>query len=542
MRKSAIAALALLGVGLAAGGAGGGWWVASMQAEMRESERLAAAPTTPGKKILYYHDPMYPQQKFDKPGKSPFMDMQLVPVYGAGEGAGESANPAVKINPETTQNLGVRTAVAKTASLSLTIEAVASVAFDESAVEVVQTRVAGWIEKLHARIPNDRIAAGAPLASIYAPEWLAAQGEYLALRKSANAELALAARARLALLGIPEAQIAALERDGRAEPRVTLTAPRAGLLLPLGPEMAGVGAFAREGMQVVPGMTLFRIASLAGVWVLADVPEAQSASLRAGQAAEVRAQAYPERTFKGVIAVLLPEVNPTTRTVRARIRVDNPGALLKPGMFATVSLRGPQARAAVVVPAEAVIATGKRKLVMVAAAGGRFAQREVATGIEARQDGVEVVEITRGLRSGEQVVVSGQFLLDSEASLKAPPATTAQSAQSATTAAGQSAPAAAVAPGVGATLHRGEARVESIAGDSVTLSHSPIASLKWPAMTMGFGVPVGGLPRNVKVGDRVDFSFAAAGEGVYRITRIVPLAPTTVEQKAAPATQAAPAQ
>ncbi len=293
MKKSTIAALALLGMGLAAAGAAGGWWVANMQAAMRESDRLAAAPTPPGKKILYYHDPMYPQQKFDKPGKSPFMDMQLVPVYADGDGAADSTMGGVKINPEATQNLGVRTAEAKTTHLSLAIEAVGTVAFDESAVEVVQARVSGWIEKLHARTPNDPIAAGAPLASIYAPEWLSAQGEYLALRKSANPELAGAARARLALLGIPEAQIATLERDGRADPRVTLNAPRAGLLLPLGPEMAGVGAFAREGMQVVPGMTLFRIASLASVWVLADVPEAQSASLRAGQAAEVRPRPGP---------------------------------------------------------------------------------------------------------------------------------------------------------------------------------------------------------------------------------------------------------
>ena len=193
-------------------------------------------------------------------------------------------------------------------------------------------------------------------------------------------------------------------------------------------------------------------------------------------------------------------------------------------MFAAVNLRGAQVRDAVVVPAEAVIATGKRKLVMVAAAGGRFAQREVGTGIEARQDGVEIIEITRGLRSGERVVVSGQFLLDSEASLKAAPAPTAQP--------GAAAPA-------GANEHRGEARVESIAGDSVTLSHGPIASIKWPDMTMGFRLPAGGLPRDIKVGDRVDFSFTPAGEGEYRITRIAPLAP---QPKGAARPQAGPAK
>ena len=522
MKKNAIAGLALLGAGLAAGGAGGGWWVANMRAEMRESDRQAAPPTSAGKKILYYHDPMYPQQKFDKPGKSPFMDMQLVPVYADESGGGAG----VKINPETTQNLGVRTVEVKAASLSRSVDATGSVAFDESALVVVQARTTGWIEKLHARTPNDPIAAGAPLASIYAPEWLAAQEEYLALRPSANRELAAAARARLALLGIPEGQIAALERDGRAEPRVTLNAPRAGYLLPLGPEMAGVGSFAREGMQVAPGMTLFRIVSLASVWVLADVPEAQSASLRAGQAVEVRAQAWPERAFKGVVAALLPEVNPATRTLRARIRVANPGAWLKPGMFAAVRLRGDTVRDALVVPAEAVIATGKRKLVMVATEGGRFAQREVATGMEARHAGVEVVEITRGLRAGERVVVSGQFLLDSEASLKATPAAApaavTQAAQSAALAAQ---PGAAAAPSGDATEHRGSAVIEAIAADSVTLSHGPIDSIKWPAMTMGFRLPAAGLPRGVKVGDRVDFSFTPAGEGEYRITRITPLAP-----------------
>ena len=431
--------LTMLGaLACAVAGAGGGWWYANMRAELREFDRLAAAPTPPGKRILYYHDPMVPQQKFDKPGKSPFMDMQLVPVYGEEGSVGDSGQPGVKISAEATQNLGLRTAEAKMARLARVIEAVGAVAFDESAVDVVQTRVTGWIEKLYAKTPNDPVAAGAPLAAIYAPDWLAAQEEYLALARSNNAALAAAARARLAFLGIPEAQIAAIEREGRANPRVTLVAPRGGVLLPLAGEIAGGNGFtpqfAKEGMQVAPGMTLFRIASLASVWVLADVPEAQSAGLRAGQAVEVRAQALPDRLFKGVIAVLLPEVNPATRTMRARIRVDNPGAALKPGMFAAMSVRGDEARDAVVIPAEAVIATGKRKLVMVAdgvgtGGGGRFSQREITTGMEMRQDGMEVVEIVRGLRSGERVVVSGQFLIDSEASLKAAPQATAPGAE-----------------------------------------------------------------------------------------------------------------
>lgn len=431
---SALAALLF-----AAAGAGGGFWYANMRAEMAEYDKQAKAPTPPGKKVLYWHDPMVPQQKFDKPGKSPFMDMQLVPVYAdddaGADGTKAGTKAGIKVNPAAAQSLGARTADAKRAMLSRSIEAVGTVAFDESAVEVVQARVSGWIEKLHVRTPNDPVAAGAPLASIYAPDWLGAQEEYLVVKKSGSADLIGAARARLAHLGIPEAQIAALERDGRANPRVTLTAPRGGVLLPLSADMsAGAAAlsgqiapqfatqfatqFAKEGMQVAPGMTLFRIASLTSVWVLAEVPEAQSGSLRAGNPVEVRVPAFTDRSFKGVVAVLLPEVNPATRTVRARIRVDNPGGRLLPGMFAAVRLGGGDKREAVVVPTEAVIATGVRKLVMIAGAGGRFAQREVETGMEARIDGVDVTEIRRGVEAGEKVVVSGQFLFDSEASLK----------------------------------------------------------------------------------------------------------------------------
>jgi membrane fusion protein, copper/silver efflux system len=507
----------------AAAGAGGGFWYATMRAEMREVDKQASAPMPPGKKILYWHDPMYPQQKFDKPGKSPFMEMQLVPVYADDDVGVDGTKAGVKVNPAAAQSLGARTADAKRAMLSRSIEAVGTVAFDESAVEVVQARVSGWIEKLHVRTPNDPVAAGAPLASIYAPDWLGAQEEYLAVKKSGSADLIGAARARLAHLGIPEAQIAALERDGRANPRVTLVAPRGGVLLPLSADMsAGAAAFApqfaKEGMQVTPGMTLFRIASLTSVWVLADVPEAQSGSLRAGNPVEVRVQAFADRSFKGAIAVLLPEVNTATRTVRARIRADNPGGLLKPGMFAAVRLGGDDKREAIVVPSEAVIATGARKLVMIAGASGRFAQRDVETGLEARVDGIDVTEIRRGVEAGEKVVVSGQFLFDSEASLKGGGAVDAAKSVS-----GSASPADT--PAGKPAEHRGEARVEKISGDAVTLSHGPIPSMKWPDMTMDFRAPKAGLPRNVASGDRVAFSFKARADGQFELTHIAPMAP-----------------
>ena len=567
----------------AAAGAGGGFWYANMRAEMREYDKQASAPAPPGKKILYWHDPMVPQQKFDKPGKSPFMDMQLVPVYADDDGTGGTA-PGIRVNPAASQNLGARTAEAKRTMLSRVIEASGTVAFDESAVEVVQARVAGWIEKLHARTPNDPVAAGAPLASIYAPEWLGAQEEYLAVKKSGSAELIGAARARLAHLGIPETQIAALEREGRANPRVTLTAPRGGVLLPLSEMGAGGGAgagasagagafapqfatqFAKEGMQVAPGMTLFRIASLTSVWVIAEVHEAQSGALRAGAAALVVTPAFAGQTFKGTVAVLLPEVNIATRTVRARIRVDNPGGRLKPGMFASVRLQQGDKHEAVVVPTEAVIATGTRKLVMVAGAGGRFAQREVETGLEMRVDGVDVTEIKRGLDAGEKVVVSGQFLFDSEATLKsvgggvgggagavdAAKNGSGSASQAASQPASQPAGQATAQAGAHTTSqvggqispaaeHRGEARIEKITGDAITLSHGPIPSLKWPAMTMDFVPPKGGMPRNVAADGRVSFGIKALADGRYEITSIAPMATAATKVPSAIAPAAAPA-
>ncbi|MFN0162880.1 MAG: efflux RND transporter periplasmic adaptor subunit [Burkholderiales bacterium] len=511
------------GVALAGAGAGGGYWYAAMQAEMREYDRQAALPTPPGKKALYWHDPMFPQHKFDKPGKSPFMDMQLVPVYADDDGGGA---PGVRISAAASQNLGMRTAAVRRASIGEAVDATGVVAFDEASIEVVQVRASGWIEKLHVRNPDEAVAAGAPLASIYSPEWLGAQEEYLALLRSGLPELATAARARLAYLGVPEAQIAALASDGRAQPRVTLSAPRAGVLLSLSAESgermgapAAMPNFAKEGMQVAPGMTLFRVAGLGSVWVLIDVPEAQGGALKPDAAVEVRVPAFADRVFRGRIAVLLPEVSAATRTLRARLQVDNPQGLLRPGMFARVSLSGSR-REALVVPAEAVIATGVRKLVMIAGADGKFVQREVATGVDARLDGVEVTEIRRGLAVGDKVVVSGQFLIDSEASLKG----AAAPGQPVVAASGPTDAAAKGATDKASGEHRGEARVEAVAGDRITLSHGPIASLKWPEMTMEFRAPEGALPAGIRPGARVEFSFRDAGGGAYRITRIAPLA------------------
>ena len=230
--------------------------------------------------MLYWYDPMYPQQRFDKPGKSPFMDMQLVPKYA---GEAEADPGTVSISPRVVQNLGMRTAEAKTGSLEQRFEAVGSVAYNERGVVQLQARASGFVERLHARAPLDPVKKGAPLVDILYPEWAGAQEEYLLLRKSSSPDLqalAAAARQRLTLLGMSEAEIAAVEREGRTRARVTLHSPIAGVIAELG---------VREGMTVSAGSMLFKLVDLSTVWVNAEVPEAQAALVQSGKLRSRRA-------------------------------------------------------------------------------------------------------------------------------------------------------------------------------------------------------------------------------------------------------------
>jgi Cu(I)/Ag(I) efflux system membrane fusion protein len=404
MKRNYAIALAL--VALLAAGIGGGYWFA-MHRMTAEMNAQAGAPAPAGKQPLYWHDSMYPQQKFDKPGKSPFMDMMLVPVYG--DAGGDDS--AVKISPRVVQNLGVRVAEVKAGSLEKRVEAVGAIAFDERSVAVVQARVNGYIERLFVRAPLDPVSHGQPLAEILAPDWVAAQEEYLALRRSpqANDALRQAARQRLGLLGMPGETIAAIEADGKARPRVTLTAPISGVVAELG---------AREGMSVMPGAMLFRINGLGTVWVNAEVPESQASWVKPGNKVEATVPAYPGEKFTGRVSALLPEVNPATRTLKARIELANPGQRLKPGMYATVDFAAQARRGALLVPSEALIRTGQRNVVLVAETAPDGKPQFKPVDIEVGDEAAGMVEIRKGLAAGMKVVVSGQFLIDSESSLK----------------------------------------------------------------------------------------------------------------------------
>ena len=388
-----VAGAALLAVGVS-----GGYWWAQVGAPVQEKN------AAPGEgKVLYWHDPMVPAQKFDKPGKSPFMDMQLVPVY-----AGQAAEGSVQINPTISQNLGLRLGTATKVSLNARLRAVGSVAFDERALELVQSRVEGFVTHLYVRAPLERVRRGQPLAVILAPQWLEAEQDYLALldADSERAQaLRAAARQRLAVLGVPEVTIRTVETTRKTSATTTVVAPIDGVVTELG---------VREGAAFAAGGSLFRINGLETVWVNAQIPEARISMVPIGAKVTAQATGWPGASFKGRVIALLPQLDPDTRTVTARIALANPGYKLFPGMYMTLEFAAASTAPGLVVPSEAIITTGERSVVIAAHAGGGFDVINVTPGAE--QDGQTA--ILAGLTEGQSIVLSGQFLIDSEASLK----------------------------------------------------------------------------------------------------------------------------
>lgn len=386
---------AILAAVLIAGG--GGYWLGQRGAD-------GAAPneaSSDGRKILYYYDPMFPNQKFEKSGKSPFMDMELVPKY-ADDGAG-IASPGLSIDPSARQSLGMRVVGAEMGSLAATIDVTGSIEFNQRDVAIVQARSGGYVERVYRLAPGDVIRAGAPIADLQLPEWGGAQTEYLSVKRLGRPELTAAARQRLRLMGMPETVISEVDRSGRTAGRITVRSPISGVVQSLG---------ARAGVTLAEGQTLAEISGLATVWLNAALPEAQAGVVQVGQRAIATLTAFPGEGFGGRVVAILPTAATDSRTLTVRIELPNRAGRLRPGMFATVALGG-DAKPALLVPSEAVIRTGARSIVMLERDDGRYHPAEVVTG----REGGGKTEILRGLAPGEKVVASGQFLLDSEASL-----------------------------------------------------------------------------------------------------------------------------
>lgn len=480
-------------VGLAVGG--GATWLALRPRTPANIQEIttgdASPPATAEKKILYWYDPMVPDQHFDKPGKSPFMDMDLVPRY-AGDAAVEDG---IRIDPRVVQNLGIRTAPAERGQLWRRIDTVGYVRADDNRIGVLQARVNGWIERLHVHALNDPIKRGQLVAEVYSPDLYVAQQEFLlALKHPEDAGWIGAARQKLAFLGLGARQIANLEKTGKPMRRVSYHAPASGIVSRIA---------VHEGSAVSAGMPILEITDLSRVWVTAEVVESQAAWITPGKSVEVSVESLPGETFEGRVDYLYPTVSAATRTHPVRIVLANPGLRLKPGMYARVTLFGGKGEEAVLVPSEAVITTGRRSIVLVAEDEGRFRPVEVKTGMQS--DGRTA--ILNGLEGGERVVTSGQFLIESEANLKG-------------LLDRLGAPAAA-----GPKKHTATGRITRAdpGTGELEMQHDPIPSLDWPAMTMEFEVKDPAILTGLKPGQPVEFDLIGE-DGDFVVTAIRPRA------------------
>ena len=367
------------------------------------------------RKIKYWQAPMDPTYIRNEPGKSP-MGMDLIPVY-ENEATGGAL---ITIDPTTIQNMGVRTAAVTRGDLSRTIRTVGLVSYEEPKQYVVNAKIAGWVERLYVAETGKQVKKGQKLLDIYSPELVTAQQELLLARDNYNAlkdssfpqisenakRLLEASRKRLQLWDVSRKQVARLEQTGQVSKTLTLYAPYDGIV---------TMKMINEGMYVKPGMALLNLADLSKVWVLADIYEYQLPWVKLGQKAKVVLPYAKDRSFAAHISYLYPYVEGKTRTVKARLELDNADLELRPDMYVTVYMSGEKVDNALLIPQEAVLYSGEKQTVFVALKGGRFEPRLVRTGLQGENGHVEVVQ---GLFEGEQVVTSAQFMLDSESKLR----------------------------------------------------------------------------------------------------------------------------
>lgn len=391
-----------------------------------ETPATRSSPAAVADEPLYWVAPMDPGYRRDKPGKSP-MGMDLIPVYADN---GSATGSLVKILPEVVNNLGVRTAPVRRETLFRKISTVGYLDYDETRISHIHTRTEGWIERLAVRAEGEQVGEGQLLFELYSPILVNAQEEYLqalasgnrllsqtnpraratpsALQAlaSGNRLLSQASGERLLALGVSPAQVKQLEQNRKVAQYVRFHAPQSGILSRLN---------VREGMYVKPDTEVMSLANLDQVWLLAEVFERQAGWVKKGQAAEARLPALPERTWSGEVEYIYPDLDPVTRTLRARLRFDNTERLLMPNMYAHVEIHGEPAREILTIPNEALIHGADMTRVVISLGNGSFEVREIRAGMESD----DRVEVLSGLEEGEEIVVSAQFLIDSEASLNA---------------------------------------------------------------------------------------------------------------------------
>ncbi|MBT8143621.1 MAG: efflux RND transporter periplasmic adaptor subunit [Gammaproteobacteria bacterium] len=436
------------------------------------------------REILYWKAPMDPNYRRDEPGKSP-MGMDLVPVYA--DETVPDAPGVVSINPVVVNNLGVRTARVAEGSLPRRIKSVGYVGYDEATLYQVSTRVEGWIEKLAVKASGEPVNKGQVLFELYSPDLVNAQHEHLAALRSGNTMMISASRERLAALGLPDSETRRLEKQRSVRRTTRVYAAGDGVVAQLG---------IREGGYVTPATQIMTIAALDPVWVLVEVMERQAGWVRPGLPAQVEFESLPGELFSGVVDYVYPELDLRTRTLKVRLRLDNPDQLLRPNMFAKVEILGGDSDSVVHVPREALIRGGAVDRVVIALGDGRFQSMPVQPGIESG----DRVAILEGLSSGDMVVTSGQFLIDSESNIDTASKRMAGNDTRASV--------AAVVEGWRTAQRR------------ITLRHDPIEAWSWPSMSMGFDVSDATLLQNLHLGQQVQVVIKKQADDTYVVTDI----------------------
>jgi len=483
--KSKIVTVALIVVALCAGVVIGARMI-DWQPGGSVNTRAAGA----GKKILYWVAPMDPNFKSDKPGKSP-MGMDLVPVYEDSAGQGDD----VRINAAVENNIGVRTEEAKIRPLWRRIEATGYVDFDEKHISHINVRVQGWIVKLGIDTEGERVSRGDLLFELYSPELVNAQKEYLQASDRGGARLQTGAAEKLRALGMIPEEIAALAKRGKAFENIKVVAPQDGVVVSLG---------VREGMFVQPNTAIMSLVDLSSVWLQAEVFESQADWVAIGQAAEARLDYLPGTVFSGQVDYVYPVLDPVTRTLKVRLRFDNPQERLKPNMYAKVSIYGRLKPNALSISREALIRAPGMDRVVVSLGDGRFHVQEVMTGLESG----EFVEILAGISAGDKVVTSAQFLIDSEASL----AGSIQRLDSMAEIPSQEE--------VDAVFASGRVDAVDLKKHRIRISHGPIDVLGWPSMTMEFPAKAAVDLSRIRVGQEIRFAMIQQQAGEYAVEQV----------------------
>lgn len=436
--------------------------------------------------VLYWVAPMDPNYQRDKPGKSP-MGMDLIPVYANGDASGST----VTISPQVVQNLGVRTAKAEKSRLWRGIDTVGYVDYDESRVSHIHLRTEGWIENLAVRSEGERVRKGDRLFDLYSPELVNAQEEFVQAISSGNKGLVSASAERLVALGVSGDQISSLRKSRKVKQYISVHAPQDGVVTTLP---------VREGMFIKPAMKVLSLGDLSRIWLLAEVFERQAEWVRQGHPAEVKVTYLPGRKWEGMVEYIYPSLDPKTRTLKVRLSFDNPGEELKPNMYANVKIFGGPKEDTVVIPLEGLIRTGREERVILSLAEGKFEARKVVAGIESG----DYVEILEGVNEGDNIVISGQFLIDSEASMRA--SLSRMSDQQ----------------------PEQETKVVSVSGviqaikldeHILNLEHEAIEELGWPSMKMDFAVADTVSINQFSINDVVMFQLEQRDER-YLITSI----------------------